>query len=392
MGKTLRRYLVREIAGAFLAGIAIFSSILFLVRVVGLIEMILARGVPTLLVVQLLAAIFPSFLEATLPMAFLLSVVATLGRMASDHEALAMRAAGLSVWQISQPIVGFSLLVALATLGLSMTARPWGHRAVERIGFEIAKTRASAALKPRFFNTEFERMVLYVDHIDAGTGQLSGILLSDERGDGERQAIFARSGQVGGHERSGRLFLELLDGTSLTSRENVADYDVTRFRSLEVSLELRTATGNRSNSNEPATFNWFDSRERDTRQELEFLIEMHRRFSIAVAAIVLSLFGTALGFHPSPTTRSRALGISVVTILAFYGLLTSGVALARSESLPPSVAIWIPNALLATLALWCMSRNARDLPLLPRLLPRVPRGGSTPPANRHESPSANGAA
>jgi lipopolysaccharide export LptBFGC system permease protein LptF len=66
---------------------------------VDLIEMIFGRGVPAGLVVRLLAAILPSFLEATLPLAFLLGVVGALGRMASDHETLALRAAGLSVWQ-----------------------------------------------------------------------------------------------------------------------------------------------------------------------------------------------------------------------------------------------------------------------------------------------------
>ena len=93
MGKTLRRYLLREIGGAFLAGIAIFSSILFLLRALDLIEMIFARGVPATLVLRLLTAIGPSFLEATLPMAFLLGVVAALGRMAADNETLALRAA-----------------------------------------------------------------------------------------------------------------------------------------------------------------------------------------------------------------------------------------------------------------------------------------------------------
>src|SRR6266852_4766019 len=121
MGKTLRRYLLREIAGAFFAGIAIFSSILFLLRSLDLIEMIFARGVPASLVLQLLIAILPSFLEATLPMAFLIGIVTALGRMASDRETLALRAAGLSVWQVLPTVFAVSAVVAAATLALSMT-------------------------------------------------------------------------------------------------------------------------------------------------------------------------------------------------------------------------------------------------------------------------------
>lgn len=368
MGKTLRRYLLREIGGAFLAGIAIFSSILFLLRAVDLLEMIFARGVPAGLVLHLLAAILPSLLEVTLPMAFLLGVVGTLGRMASDHETLAFRAAGLSVWHLLPPVFVLALLVTVSTLVLSMTARPWGHREIERTLFEIAKTRASAALRPRFFNTDFERMVVYVDRIEPVTGDLVGVLLSDERGNSGRTTVFARSGRVGGHEDSGRLYLQLLDGTSMSSRESVADYDVTKFRSLEVRLELRTATGSKPATDEPAARSWSELRSEmsgaDAADVTAAAIEVHRRFSLAVAAIALGILGTALGFHPSPNTRARAIGVSILTILVFHGMLTLSVGVARSGALRPAIALWIPDALLAAAAFWALARTARERPFL----------------------------
>ena len=40
-----------------------------------------------MLVARLLAAVLPSFLEATLPMAFLLAIVTALGRMAAERPA-----------------------------------------------------------------------------------------------------------------------------------------------------------------------------------------------------------------------------------------------------------------------------------------------------------------
>lgn len=377
MGKTLRRYLVREIGGAFLAGIVVFSSILFLLKTLSLIEMIFARGVPASLVLRLLAAIVPSFLEATLPMAFLLGVVGGLGRMAADHETLALRASGLSLWNVMPPVLALSGLVAAATLALSMTARPWGHREIERTGFEIAKTRASAALKPRFFNTDFERMVVYVDRIDATSGDLEGVLLSDERGRAGRATVFARLGRVGGHEESGRLFLQLLDGTSVTSRENAADVDVTKFRALDVSLELRTSTGGGTEHDEPAALDWpalqADLRGADAARAREATIEMHRRFAIAAATVLLAVFGAALGFHPSPAARSRAVATSLATILAFYAMLTFAVASARSGALPPAAAMWMPDVVLLGVAAWTASRSSKDRRPIPRLIPAWPR-------------------
>jgi lipopolysaccharide export system permease protein len=379
LGKTLRRYLLREIGGAFLAGIAVFASILFLLRAIDLIEMIFARGVPAFLVVRLLGAILPSLVEVTLPMAFLLAVVSALGRMASDRETLALRAAGLNVWQILPPVVAVALMVSVASLVLSMTARPWGHAEIERTLFEIAKTRASAALRPRFFNTDFERMVVYVDHIEP-SGDLVGVLLSDERSGGDRSTVFAHTGRVGGHEDSGRLYLQLLDGTSVSSRESYADYDVTKFRSLEVSLELRTATGDRPATDEPAAMGWSELRSElagdDDARAREASIGLHRRFSIAAAAISLGLFGAALGFVTSATTRGRSVGVSIAIILAYYAVLMLGVGIARARTMPPFVALWAPNLVLAALAIWSLSRNAKDRPMLrERRTPAISAGG-----------------
>lgn len=382
MGKTLRRYLLREIGAAFLAGIAVFSSILFLLRTVDLIEMIFARGVPAALAARLLAAILPSFLEATLPMAFLLGIVIALRRMASDHEVLALRAAGLSVWQMLPPLVALSLLIAASTLALSMTARPWGHREIERTVFEIAKTRATAALRPRFFNTDFERMVVYVDRIDAETGDLFGVLLSDERGKAGRSTVFAKKGKVGGHRDSGSLFLQLFDGTSVTTRDNAADYDMTKFRSLDVNLELRTATGNRSSSDEPATLLWGEIREQMASQNsstsTEATIELHRRLSIAASTIALALLGVGLGFQPSRGSPNQPVGMAIGAILALQGLLALAVALARSNSFSPVAVLWSPIVLLTIAALWVLSRSAHDIGILGiENAPRRPQGGGS---------------
>lgn len=381
MGKTLRRYLLREIGGAFLAGIFVFSFFLFLLRAIDLLEMIFARGVPTALVARLLLAIFPAFLESVLPMAFLVGVVVALARLSADGEILALRASGIGVYQVLPPVVAVSVLVSAATLALSMTARPWGHREIERTAFEIAKTRASAALRPRFFNTDFEKMVVYVDRIDAGSGDLAGVMISDERSAAGRSTVFARRGKVGGHESSGELYLQLLDGTAVATSRGGSDYDVTDFRSLEVNLELRTMTGSKTPSDEPAALAWSELRRdlagTDEARRLEASVEFHRRLAISVAALALALVGTALGLQPARSARGRSLGAALGVILLFYGLLTLAVGLARSRALPSAVALALPDAALLAAAAWALARVARDRALFPAPAPSSREQGAT---------------
>ena len=99
MGKTLRRYLVREIGAAFVAGLAILTFVLLVARILEMVDLVLARGVPATKILALFAYVLPSFLELTIPAALLLAIVVAFGRLTSDGEITAMLAAGIQLWQ-----------------------------------------------------------------------------------------------------------------------------------------------------------------------------------------------------------------------------------------------------------------------------------------------------
>jgi lipopolysaccharide export system permease protein len=103
-------------------------------------------------VVRLFAYVFPSFLEVTIPMAILLGVVVAFARFSSDGELLAMRAAGVSLWQLARPALAMGTIAGAATLVMAQWASPWAQRRITETTYEIAKTRATAALRPRMFN------------------------------------------------------------------------------------------------------------------------------------------------------------------------------------------------------------------------------------------------
>jgi hypothetical protein len=216
MGKILHRYFLTEIATAFLGGVAIFTFIVFIERIIELVDLVFARGVPGHLVMGLFAYILPSFLEFTVPMALLLGIVVAFSRLASDGELLALRAAGINIFQMLGPVLVFAAITAVVTLALTVHVRPWGNRNVRETLFEIAKTKATAALRPRFFNTDFEDLVIYVDDISPDSGALEGVMLSDERDSSRRTTVFAERGRIVGNEDAQTVYLHLLDGTSIS--------------------------------------------------------------------------------------------------------------------------------------------------------------------------------
>ena len=96
MGKTLCRYVYREIATPFFFALLIFTIILFTVRILKLVELVVNRGVPCEQLLAILLYILPAFFEVTVPMSFLLAILWSVGRFSADREILALKSCGVS--------------------------------------------------------------------------------------------------------------------------------------------------------------------------------------------------------------------------------------------------------------------------------------------------------
>lgn len=372
MGKTLRRYILREVGAAFVAGLGIFTFVLLVARILELVDLVLARGVPARKVLLLFAYILPSFLELAIPMAVLLASVVAFGRLATDGELTGIRAAGIEYTKLLRPVLTFGVAVAVLTFSLAAYASPWANRHIQDTLYDIAKTRATAALRPRLFNSTFGGMVIYVDSLDQEQGLMKGILLSDERESYRRTTIFAAAGLLVTNEELKTVYLRLLDGTSLSYHAAQESYDKTAFESLEVNLDLEEDMPEmRAEETGPRHLDWpvlLESKRAKLLagdNPLEEEIEIQRKFALAAAGLLLGMVGVPLGIQRSRAVRARGMAVSIVVILLYYILLSSGVTLVRSGAMPALPAMWMPNAVIAVLAFYFMRRISRERPALP---------------------------
>ena len=68
MGKILNRYVFLEILVPFFFGLAVFTFVLLIARILKLVELVVNRGVPLLDILKTFSLILPAFLEVTVPM------------------------------------------------------------------------------------------------------------------------------------------------------------------------------------------------------------------------------------------------------------------------------------------------------------------------------------
>ena len=110
----------------------------------------------------------------------------------------------------------------------------------------------------------------------------------------------------------------------------------------------------------------------DNRQKRidQFLVEIHKKFSIPVACMVFVLLGAPLG----AVIRRRGVAVSAAVSLAFFWVywvfLIGGEELADRGYVGPALAMWAPNLVFGLLGLLLTHRTAHDRPWLARARPR----------------------
>src|SRR5438034_685908 len=143
----LDRYIVSELIPPFAFGGALFTFFLIIDRIYHLTDLVVTKGVPFYLVVQLLVYMLPSFLAHTLPMALLIAILLAGGRLAGDLEIIALKAAGVSAFRLFRPVLAVAPVVTAITAGLTLAVNPLANREFQRQLFRIVQARAASGLQ-----------------------------------------------------------------------------------------------------------------------------------------------------------------------------------------------------------------------------------------------------
>ena len=368
----LSRYLVSEILPPFLFALAAFTFILFIARLLRLIELVVARGVPILQIGKVLSLILPTFLEMTLPMAFLLAILLGLGRLSNDQELLAMKASGVGPHQILGPIAMVAIVVAVITLSVTMFARPAANFALKKELFHIAKSRIGTALKEKVFNDDFPKILIYVEELIPPGDTAQGVLIVDKRAPARDQIILAKVAQITTDEESNTLRFKLFDGTVYEKENNRPGFSQTRYNTYDFTLDLDDMTGSIKRRNAGPKEMSIRHLAKVIRQKVDEgkhaipeRVEFQQRLSFGFTPLVFCLLGVALALLPRSTRANRSWGLmlSFFWLLVYYVVLSFGKALGDKGILHPVPALWLPNILVGGVAVYFYCKAVRESPL-----------------------------
>ncbi|MCB0343721.1 MAG: LPS export ABC transporter permease LptF [Bdellovibrionales bacterium] len=357
----------REILVPFFISLFVFTGILFLARILRLIDLAINKNVPIGDILWLFSMIIPRFLEMAVPMSLLIGTLVAFGRLSSDSELVVMRATGLSMRKLAIPVACFSFVAFGATLIIALTLRPWANYQLGVGMFELAKQKTSSALIQGVFN-DFGPLTIYSEHVEPKGGRLRNVIIADEREE-EPSTFVASNGQIVSDDKQRTLTLRLYKGSIHQGgglNYNVTDFDINNIRlDFDVLEEGETTkTGKKTSEMYLGELNEVISNLRskgsaiddeDSTSLARAIVEWHRRLAVPSSCLFIAFVAMALGIQPSRGGDSwgAALNVAVgiLVIVGYYLLLALLTAASRKSVENAWVLMWVPNLVVAAASL-----------------------------------------
>ena len=374
MFRLISRYIFREIFTSSVLGTLLATSVVFLQKIDRLFEVLVGSNPDPKTIATLFALTLPPVLPLTIPFGVLVGILIGLGRMSSDGEITAMRAAGVSSRRVIAPVLAFAVMgAALAGLA-SLRLTPYSLRKSTEILNRLIANQISAEIQPRDLRRGFPEHHPVRRRRAAGRsgGLAPGVhggrhragqtqIGLGEKADGPMITV-ARVALATSDTRNNRIQLQMRDySTHEMGKDGVAHDEAAPVKTIALDPrppEQRALASSAMNTSQLMHYRGPDW--------IEVGIELHNRFALPLACIVLALVGIPLGI--STRKGGKSAGYVNAIFLAFFGYYLSSVSLvgvAKQRTLPVPVAIWLPDVvfgLAGILFLYRMETSRRPRP------------------------------
>ncbi len=352
------RWLVSELMGPLLFGIAAFTAVSLSVGVVfELVRRVAESGLPLLAAIQVLLLRLPGFLVLAFPMATLMATLLAYSRLSGSSELTALRSVGVTTQRMVIPALVLSLLMSLLTFVFNDLIVPKANLAATNtlevaLGKALTTEKGNNVLYSRFGRIkELEgESVKQLTHLFYSRkylqGQMQDVTVIDFSRSGQRQLLTAKTGRWSESEG----MWEFRDGTIVNLDENSGSTTSARFDRYFYPLS-RTPLDLAKIPSDPGAMTVGQARTAErlfeeagnSKEARRLRVRIQEKFAFPAICLVFGLIGSSLGVRPhNRTSRSQGFGISVLLIFGYYLMAFIFSSLGISGTLPPLLAAWSP--------------------------------------------------
>ncbi len=361
-------YIFKDLLGPFSLGLVVFTLFLLMNKVLRLMELIINRGLPVSDVIILISYLTPSLMVLTIPIAVILSILICFGKLTADSEITAMRASGISIYQM---LPAFSVLCVLSFIFcnvLSLYIVPKSNDAFRTLLFDVARQHTEATLEEGVFNDFFPNIVVYIAGYDKKENLVKGIFISDKREAQYPTVIVAEHANIISQPGYSRILFKLNNGSIHRFDSKSESYHYAVFDKYEMAFSLLSddEKEGRIRVKEVGTFalfNLYKDKGPEDPMFYRIAIEIHRRLAYPFGCLVFGILGISLGYARRRGGRSYGFVVSLIIVFLYYMLMNIGENMTKGGYMPVSAGVWLPNIIIGSFAIYLFKKAASEKPV-----------------------------
>ena len=353
------RWLLSELIGPLLFGVAAFTAVTLSVGVVfELVRKVAESGLSIAVATQVLFLKLPGFLVLSFPMATLMATLLAYSRLSGGSELTALRSIGVSTMRFVLPAICLAAVMSGLTFMFNDLIVPPANRSgyvtlQKALGRSIDSEKGENIIYPRYGKVvgsscagDKERLVHLFYARDYFNGAMVDVTLLDFSRPNSRQMLTAKLARY--DQKSGNW--EFINGNVINISENggmntTAEFDSYFYPLGQGPLDLAELPRDANNMTVAQAREGLRILEQagDRKEARKLRVRIQEKFSFPAICLVFGLIGASLGSRPNGrTSRSQGFGISVLLIFLYYLLAFVFSSLGVKGTLTPLLSAWSP--------------------------------------------------
>lgn len=373
--KLLYGYLATEMVAPFFASFMIINCVFFLVKLIPFLNFVLELNIDVADFGRLFAYLFPNIFLFSIPMAAMMGVTIGFARLSSDSEILALKASGISMFNMLPPVIIVTTIIALLTCYFSVRLIPYSEIAMKQLTYQLLKEKVNKGIKPHVFTEALGDVVIYIGDIDKETEQWQDVWVSDMRGVETPTITLATSGYMESSKEDMMVTITLTNGS--LHRPSNTTAQIVEFNKYQIKVPIApqeskaTRVKKRTVLSMQQLLEEANAIDENNVTKRQYLIEFHNRLVLPAGCLLISLIGLPLGLQARPGKKAIGIQSGLVIFILYYILYTFGRTMAEEDSVPIVLGMWAPNFLFFCLALFWIYRVANEKSLVPDSLKQI---------------------
>jgi lipopolysaccharide export system permease protein len=312
----------------------------------------------------------PSFFALVLPIALLISLLYTLGKLHRANELTAMRAAGVGFLRLTAPVWVVGFFCCGLSWWLNSTVVPWSVERSHSLEDELQFRHDSQTLPPDRigatppfpFDNQREGRMWFFNRFSLNTGRGYGVQVSVLDAKRHETSRIVASEAWYDSERRGWVFKGGRESTFDPERGVVESSTPFTERLMEgfqekpqLMILLGRKAGDLSLYQLREVVDYYEA-QNNTDKAVNYAVRYHSLIADTLGPLIV--IAIAIPFAVAGVRVNPAVGVSKSIGLFFFYYVLANVAasLATRQLLAPEVAAWLPNAAMAGLAAWLFVR------------------------------------